>query len=88
MKTSQWVVQRDGGVHLRVAAEIVKTVQHHRSDVKVTCEGCPIANANSILQLLMLGAVKGTSLQVTAEGPDEEATLRELSGVFEGGAGI
>ncbi len=88
MKTSQWVVQNEGGVHLRVAAEIVKTVQQHRSDVRVTCEGCPIANANSILQLLTLGAVKGTFLNVTAEGPDEDATLHELSGVFEGGAGI
>jgi phosphotransferase system HPr-like phosphotransfer protein len=40
------------------------------------------------MQLLSLGAVKGTPLQVTAEGLDEEATLQDLSELFEDGAGI
>jgi phosphotransferase system HPr (HPr) family protein len=76
------------GVHLRVAAEIVKKVQQHQSAVQVTCEGGATASASSIMQLLSLGAEKGTPLQVTIEGLDEEATLQDLSELFEDGAGI
>ena len=88
MKTRQLIVNREGGVHLRVAAEIVQQVQQHHSAVRVTREGSPMADADSIFQLLTLGAVQGTALQVTAEGPDEEAALQALSEVFDGGAGI
>ena len=88
MKTRQLVVNNEGGVHLRVAAQIVKKVQEHHSTVRVTCKDCPVAKADSIMELLTLGATKGTSLEISADGPDEESTLRALSQVFEGGGGI
>jgi len=88
VKAKQWIVKDESGVHLRVAAEIVKKVQQHQSAVQVTSEGGATASASSIMQLLSLGAEKGTPLQVTVEGLDEEATLQELSELFENGAGI
>ena len=88
MKTRQLIVQCEGGLHLRVAAQIVKEMQHHESTVHLRCEGCPRANACSIFELLKLGASKGTPLQIVAEGPDEDATLRALAEVFGEGAGI
>ena len=88
MKTSQLIVQCEGGLHLRVAAQIVKAVNNHQSAVHIRCEGCPRANACSIFELLKLGASRGTPLEVTADGPDEEATLIALSEVFDGGGGI
>ena len=88
MKTRQWIVQCEGGLHLRVAARIVKEVQHHQSAVHFQCQGCPRANACSIFELLRLGASRGTPLEVTVEGPDEEAMLRALDEVFGDGAGI
>ncbi len=88
MKTRQLVVRNEGGMHLRVAARIVEQVQRHRSKVRVACEGCPSAKADSIFELLTLGARQGTPLNVTVEGPDEESALQALFEVFEGGAGI
>ena len=88
MKKRQLIVRREGGVHLRVAAEVVKQVQRHHSAVRIQSEGSPQANAESIFELLTLGAVKGTPLEVHAEGPDEDAALQALAEVFEGGAGI
>ncbi len=88
MKTRQLIVQCEGGLHLRVAAQIVKAAQGHRSKLHVTCEGCPRANACSILELLALGVSKGKPLELIADGPDEETALRAIAGVFEGGAGI
>ena len=88
MKTRQLIVQCEGGLHLRVAAQIVKAMQQHLSTVHVQCAGCPRANACSIFELLKLGASKGTPLEIVAEGPDEDATLRALAEVFGEGAGI
>jgi phosphotransferase system HPr (HPr) family protein len=88
MKSRQVVVQCEGGLHLRVAAQIVQQVQAHRCKVHVRCEGCPLADACSIFELLKLGALRGTPVEVTVDGPDEEAALAALVGLFGEGGGI
>jgi phosphotransferase system HPr (HPr) family protein len=88
MKKSQVIVQCQGGLHLRVAARVVNEVQHRQSTVHVRCEGCPWANACSVFELLKLGAAQGTPLEVTVEGPDEDATLQALAHAFDEAAGI
>lgn len=88
MKARQIVVHCEGGLHLRVAAQVVQKVKQHQSAVHVRCQGCPMANACSIFELLKLGAAQGTPLEVTVEGPDEDAALAAVEGVFTGGAGI
>ena len=88
MKTRQWIVECEGGLHLRVAAQIEREVQHHQSEVHFQCKGCPRANACSIFELLKLGASRGTPLEITVEGPDEDATLQALAAAFNEGAGI
>ena len=88
MQTRQVTIQCEGGLHLRVAARVVKQMQHHQSAVHIRCQDCPRANACSIFELLKLGATPGTSLEVTAEGPDEEAILQALCEIFDEGAGI
>lgn len=47
-----------------------------------------MANACSIFELLKLGASRGTAIEVSADGPDEDAALKALEGLFAGGAGI
>ncbi len=76
------------GLQLRVASSIVKIAQASAATVRVGCEGCPQANACSPLQLLMLGATAGTTLEIAAEGPGEDAVLAALADVFEQGGGI
>ena len=88
MKTRQLIVQCEGGLHLRVAAQIVKEAKQHRAAVHLQCAGCPRANACSIFELLKLGAAQGMPLEITAEGPDEDAALRALAELFNQGAGI
>ena len=88
MKTRQLTVQCEGGLHLRVAAQIVKQAQRHQATLHLRCEGCPRASACSVFELLKLGAARGTPLEIVAEGPDEEAALQAVCDVFESGAGI
>ena len=88
MKTRQLIVQCEGGLHLRMAAQIVKEAKQHQAQVHLRCAGCPRANACSIFELLKLGAIQGTPLEIVAEGPDEDAALCALAVLFSHGAGI
>ncbi|HPT17563.1 MAG TPA: HPr family phosphocarrier protein [Kiritimatiellia bacterium] len=88
MQTRQLTVQCEGGLHLRVAAQIVKQAQRHQAKVQLRCEGCPFASACSVFELLRLGAAKGTAVEIVADGPDEESALQALCELFGGGAGI
>lgn len=88
MKIEQATVKHREGIHLRVAADIVKIVQRHQSKVVLSCDDCPGVDACSLMQVLMLGAPCGRSITIKAEGPDEESAARELSDFFNDGAGI
>ncbi len=88
MKKRSVILQCEGGLHLRVAARIVKEVQQRQSQVHVRCAGCPWANACSVFELLKLGAEQGTPLEVTVEGVDEEDTLQMLAAMLDEGQGI
>jgi phosphotransferase system HPr (HPr) family protein len=88
MQTRTLTVTCENGLHLRVAAEVVKRVQIHNGTVHVRCNGCPKVNACSIMELILLGAGQGTEIQITAEGGDEEAVLDSLTEIFSDGAGI
>ena len=88
MKTREMKVQCEGGLHLRVAAAIVTAVRSRKSEVFMKCAGCSRANACSVMELLKLGAARGTPMEVTVEGPDEDTILEVLAGIFESGGGI
>lgn len=88
MRIQNVTVQCEEGLHLRVASQVAKIAQTAGGSVHIRCEGCPRANACSVLELLTLGASAGTPLEIVAEGPDEERVVRQLAEVFEAGGGI
>lgn len=88
MKKRELIVNTQNGLHLRVAGEIVKLAKSHECHLSLSCNGCKNANACSIMQLLTLDAAKGTTVEVTAEGPDAELVFQKLSELLSDGAGI
>ena len=88
MNKRELIVNSENGLHLRVAGEIVKIAKTHECQISLSCKGCKHANACSIMQLMTLDAVKGTMLEVSAEGPDAELVLQKLSDLLSDGAGI
>ena len=71
------------GIHARPAAEIVQTAGKFNSKIFIGFNENESVNAKSIIGVLTLGATHGSTLVVTANGPDEEmaiAALRELFG--------
>ena len=76
------------GLHARAAAKLVRAATAFRSTLKlVRLDRSAVADAKSILSVLMLAAARGTELQIVAEGPDEEPALDALCQLIGGGFG-
>jgi phosphocarrier protein HPr len=88
MKTRDIIIRCEHGLHARVAASVVRLVKDRDSTVQIRCKGCAPANACSVMELLMLGAGQGARLQIVADGPDEDAAVEAVAGVFADGSGI
>ena len=82
MKREKVEVKNKLGLHARVAAMIVKEASKFSSDIYLEKNGLR-ANCKSILGLLALGASKGSTLELTAEGEDEEAALKAIKELFD-----
>ena len=70
------------GLHARAAAKIVTLTNKYKSNVQIK-NGEKVANAKSIMKLLMLSAPKGTELTIIANGDDESAALKSLANLIE-----
>tara|TARA_B100000927_G_scaffold135288_2_gene109146 strand:+ start:1179 stop:1445 length:267 start_codon:yes stop_codon:yes gene_type:complete len=65
------------GLHARAAAKIVTLTNNYKSDIQII-NGEKIADAKSIMKLLMLSAPKGTELTIIAKGDDETSAVKSL----------
>ena len=81
MKTSQVLVRWREGIHLRAAVTVVKRSQTFHSDILLKLGG-KVADAKSILSVLILAAAMGSLLEVEATGPDEREALQAIENVF------
>jgi phosphotransferase system HPr (HPr) family protein len=70
-------------LHARPAADFVRTAMGFSSQLTVA-SGEREADAKSLLAILALGAKRGTTLRLTADGDDAEAALAALSGCVAG----
>jgi len=87
MLSKKIVVNCDHGLHARVAMQVSRKSSGLDSQVTI-CKGCEKADGCSVLQLLLLGAEKGTELELIVNGGDEEKNLADLSDLFAEGSGI
>ncbi|MCT4597943.1 MAG: HPr family phosphocarrier protein [Vallitalea sp.] len=78
MKSGKFIIGNKLGIHARPAAEIVKMSAKY--ECKVTFEGnSKKADGKSVLMLITMGAVKGTEIDLTIDGKDEDKLYEELS---------
>jgi phosphocarrier protein HPr len=76
------------GLHARASAKFVGAVAALPDGVKVTVSKAPHSAAGgSILGLMMLGAAKGDTIEITVEGENAEGVLSELVALVAGGFG-
>ena len=84
MVTEQVKVVNVLGLHARAAARFVNVAGQFRSQIRVT-RGDRTIDGKSILGLLLLAAARGTTITITADGPDEAAAAAALRALAERG---
>ncbi len=62
------------GLHTRPAAQFVKEAKGFQSDIAVEVDG-KSASAKSLFKLQTLGLTKGTTVNIKAEGADEQKAV-------------
>lgn len=66
------------GLHARASAKFVECVERFDARATVTRDGVS-ASGDSIMGLLMLGAARGTSIDVKTEGAEADALMGALA---------
>ncbi|MCF6461530.1 HPr family phosphocarrier protein [Clostridium sp. Cult3] len=71
------VLQNETGLHARPASLFVKEASRFTADVKVVKDGKEY-NAKSIMGILSMGAGKGDTILIQADGDDAEDAVKAL----------
>ena len=77
MVTRELAIVNQRGLHARASAKFVKCAESFDADIAVSRDGQTVP-ATSIMGLMMLAASMGTSITVTASGPQADAALDAL----------
>ena len=77
MYMKEAVVNTQVGLHARPATFFIQKANEFKSSVWVE-KGSRRVNAKSLLGVLSLGIVKGTAIQIIADGADEEEAVNAL----------
>ena len=71
------------GLHARASAKFVQMVEKFEADVWVT-RGGETVGGTSIMGLMMLSAAPGTTILVSARGPEAQAALDAIAALVAG----
>jgi phosphocarrier protein len=70
------------GLHARASAKFVQCAERYNAQISVEREGQTVAGT-SIMGLMMLAAAPGTSVRITASGPDAADAMNALTALIE-----
>jgi phosphocarrier protein len=74
------------GLHARAAARFVHLAAKYESQIRVGRDA-KVMDGKSIMGILLLAAARGTTITISADGPDEAAAVSALCGLVEAGFG-
>ena len=82
MKTFEYTIQDELGIHARPAGLLVKEAKKYESECTITKDG-KTKKLTQLMMLMSLGVKQGETVTVTAEGADEDAAIAGLKEFFE-----
>ena len=86
MTAREVVVVNQLGMHARAAAKFVHLAARYQSRITVSRHGRDM-DGKSIMGILLLAAARGTTITISADGPDEIAAIDALCGLVASGFG-
>jgi len=82
MKTATIPIVNKLGMHARASAKFVTLAAQFKSDVTLGRNG-QHANGKSIMGIMMLAAGKGSQVDLTVHGDDEQQAMEALSALID-----
>jgi phosphotransferase system HPr (HPr) family protein len=70
------------GLHARATAKLVTLTSGFKSTIKLG-KGARLIDAKNMMQVMLLGAGKGTPLKLVIEGEDEQAAHDAIQQLFQ-----
>ncbi len=83
MYQKQVLVQNQIGLHARPAGDFARLAATYSSTISIGRVGEKKVNAKSILLVLTLGITQGTTVEIQAEGADEQKAVDALVAFLE-----
>ena len=77
-----YTIKNEEGLHARPASDFCKTAGKFSSDIRIIKDGNEY-EAKSILHVLCVGAAKGDTIEIKAEGDDEQAAVDALNATLD-----
>ncbi len=74
------------GLHARAATKLATLASRFPCEVSISRDG-QVANAKSVMGVLLLCCAKGTTLVVEAEGEQADVAVREIGSLIDAGFG-
>ncbi|PHS26118.1 MAG: HPr family phosphocarrier protein [Robiginitomaculum sp.] len=86
MINAEVIIPNARGLHARASARFVTCASGFDAHITARAAGRSVS-ADSIMELLMLAAAKGTSLTISAKGPQATEAVAALCALVEDGFG-
>lgn len=70
------------GLHARAATKLAKTAGSFASRIEIS-KGQSVVDGKSVMSLMLLAASRGSELEISADGADEEQAIEAIAGLIE-----
>jgi phosphocarrier protein HPr len=77
MEERSFVIKNRLGLHARAAGLLVRMANRYQAEISIEKDGM-VANAKSIMGVMMLAAAVGSKVRIIAEGPDASKAVRAI----------
>jgi Phosphotransferase System HPr (HPr) Family len=77
MKSFRYVIKEELGIHARPAGLLSKEAKLYTSDIFILAYG-KSADVKKLIALMSLAVKKGTEVEFTISGPDEDAAMEKI----------
>lgn len=82
MKTFEYIIKDELGIHARPAGLLAKTAKNYDSEITIT-KGEKSAGCTKLMALMGLGVKCGDTVTITINGGDEEAAEKGMKEFLE-----
>ena len=82
MKTFEYTIKDELGIHARPAGLLVKEAKKYESECTITKDG-KTKKLTQLMMLMSLGVKQGDTVTIEADGADEDAAIAALKEFFE-----